>query len=379
MTILFTLVGDSNVRRHVNSVNKRACPQLSSAQIISCGSSSIFDESLSTVRKESTVLILSCITNFLTGSSEDDVVGKRVEPLIDSFLEKINQFRVSSPGCGVFVSPPMYRHSPVWYRDGLPEILTKFSLIMTRDKAPGVHLLPSFSTPEFEKDGIHLTWYSGLEYLLHLFDASESLLTKLDSTFNLKSTATSAPEATRVLEDRVMVLEQDHRRLNKAVEYRAAVDAELHDYHENVGFEDFFIISGKLKSPASGLSGPEWQRQAIEIVQVYMRVLLGSDAPILFIQNISGRGSEPIVRFQVKTEVPSASREIRNKFGKFFARGEDKRPDIFKKDEISIRNRVTHETHVRIAILQVIARRYQIPLATISIVFRFHSILLILS
>ena len=37
-------------------------------------------------------------------------------------------------------------------------------------------------------------------------------------------------EATRVLEDRVMVLEQDHRRLNRVLENKIALDSELADF-----------------------------------------------------------------------------------------------------------------------------------------------------
>ena len=37
-------------------------------------------------------------------------------------------------------------------------------------KLKNVHLLPSFATPAFESDGVHLTPYSGLEFVLHLFE-----------------------------------------------------------------------------------------------------------------------------------------------------------------------------------------------------------------
>jgi len=147
--------------------------------------------------------------------------------------------------------------------------------------------------------------------------------------------------------------------LNKSVEYRAAVDAELHDYHENVGYEDFFIISGTFDRPASGLGGKEWQEQAIRTVQTFVVELIGKEASISYVQNITGRGKDALVRYQVKVDSVQESREIRNRFGRFFAKGEDRRPEMFKSKEVSIRNRVTQETRVRIAILQVIAKRYR--------------------
>ena len=41
-----------------------------------------------------------------------------------------------------------------------------------------------------------------------------------------------------------MVLEQDHRRLNKVVEIKTAIDAELADFHENERMENWFVIEG---------------------------------------------------------------------------------------------------------------------------------------
>jgi len=157
----------------------------------------------------------------------------------------------------------------------------------------------------------------------------------------------------------MVALEQDHRRLNRSVEYRAAVDAELHDFHENSGFEDYFIIAGKLKRPDSGLSGKVWQTEAIKIIQGYVRLVVGRDLSLQFVQNITGRSKDSTVRYQVKVASVAESRELRSKFGHFFAGGEDKRPGKLLDEEVTIRNRVTQDTRVRIAILQVMAKRYR--------------------
>jgi len=83
---LFVVIGDSNIRRNVNKTNKRSCPQLSSSTVMTCNDASIFEEVLSTVRDDANVLLLSCITNFLTAAPEDSFVGKRVEPVLDDFI-----------------------------------------------------------------------------------------------------------------------------------------------------------------------------------------------------------------------------------------------------------------------------------------------------
>ena len=153
----------------------------------------------------------------------------------------------------------MYRTLPVWYRKGLPEILTLFSQIFTQASSEKMHLLPSFATQEYESDGVHLTPYSGLEFILHLFDSASALLLTLGSS---PAKGVLVQESACVLEDRVMVLEQDHRRLNRVVEKMSATKAELADFRTNERYEDSFIISG-LKAIPSELIGKAWQDQAV--------------------------------------------------------------------------------------------------------------------
>ena len=80
------------------------------------------------------------------------------------------------------------------------------------DSAENMHLLPNFAMPEFEHDGIHLTTYSGLEFVLHLFDVVQELL---EGPFvGVKGVASKNRESTHVLADHVVALAQDHCRLN---------------------------------------------------------------------------------------------------------------------------------------------------------------------
>ena len=86
----YVIVGDSNVRRNVNKTNKRSCPQLQSTVVLTCNDFSIFDETLLSVKDDVNVVLFSCITNFLTASPEDSMVGKRVEPIFDAFIESLS-------------------------------------------------------------------------------------------------------------------------------------------------------------------------------------------------------------------------------------------------------------------------------------------------
>ena len=84
--------------------------------------------------------------------------------------------------------------------------------------------------------------------------------------------------------------------------------------------------------------------------------LLGREVKIIFVKNITGKGKDSPARYQVQVESVPISREIRDKFGTFFPGGKDSRPDPFKK--VSVRNRLTHESRVRINIMRVLGQHW---------------------
>ena len=97
MTGILTIVGDSNVRRHMNSKNCRD-PQMSSAQVKTCGNISALAEVLRSVRAETTVCVLACVTNFLTGSEgSSSSAGLRVQPQLQDFREIVLDFCSEQP------------------------------------------------------------------------------------------------------------------------------------------------------------------------------------------------------------------------------------------------------------------------------------------
>ena len=127
----FSIVGDSNIRRHMNPTNCRDRPLMSSCQIIPAGKLSMMSECLRSVRSESNVCILACVTNFLTGSEDaGGSVGFRVEPVLLELASIVSEACLANPERAYLIMPPMYRRSPLWYRDGLPEILLKFSHVL---------------------------------------------------------------------------------------------------------------------------------------------------------------------------------------------------------------------------------------------------------
>ena len=353
---VFTLIGDSNIRNHVNKNTLRANAALKAAQILTCGHRGIFTESISKVREESSVVIVACVTNFLSSASGPTTVSSRVEPVLQEFRASLDEACAASPERFFVVSPPMYRTTPLWYREGLPEIMNLFSQSFRNPAKPAnLLLLPSFATPDYESDGVHLTAYSGLEYILHLFDSSQEALESLELETDQICGATS--ESTRVLEDRVMVLEQDHRRLAKVVDHRIAIDAELADFRENERLEICFEISG-LERIGSEFFGKAWQDRAVRDVQAVIKTLMGSTREIVFIQNATSRiRPDAEVTYSVKMANLSDSSAIRKKFGSFYLGGVDKRPPALK--HVNIKNRVTPNTRTRISVLKLLAARYK--------------------
>ena len=104
----------------------------------------------------------------------------------------------------------MYRTTPLWYLDGLSEVLLKFSSIMDPERPKNLLLLPSFPNPVLEADGVHLLPYSGYEYVLHLFDSACNLMRSL--TQSPEDFVIAHTESIRSLEDRVVVLERVQQR-----------------------------------------------------------------------------------------------------------------------------------------------------------------------
>ena len=349
----FTIVGDSNIKWNMTPTNCRDRPLMSGAQVIQCGHIGMLSTSFGAVRAESTICVVSCITNFLSSSSGSDSAAHRVEPVLLEVLEKLTEFSTLRPDILLFICPPMYRLAPIWYREGLPEILQKFSDVM-KARPDNSFLMPSFPTPQFQSDGVHLSPYSGLEFVLHLFDSVKTILDVKELDPEARSVVSN--EATRVLEDRMMVLEQDHRRLNQKFEFKSAVDAELLDWQENIRNESFFMVQGLKRLPK--LEPREWQERAKRDVLGVISIVLGRDCPVKYIKNSTGKGKDAKTLYKVAMSSPVLSAEIRDTFGSYFLKGSGKvRPESLK--GISIRNCVTTATLARIAILQLYGKRYE--------------------
>ena len=305
------------------------------------------------MRSSSDSCIISCLTNFVTDvpRSSSLNVEARVEPVFEDIKALLLEFKGVHPDVLVLVAPPMYRLKPEWYHDHLPEILLQFSKFMSPLQKEGVHLLPSFSGADVEDDGIHLTPYSGLKFVVHLFDSSLDVIKSLSAP--LPEGVARVGELSRVLEDRVSVLEQDSRHHRQEFRLKVARDSELADFAENARNECYFVISGLPPVP-SELVGRSWQDYAKNLVQEKIRLILGRESRIIVVSGLR-RDANPV--YLVKLESTDDSKQIRDKFGSYFKAGAPPVPPELK--GLSIRIRYTHATRVRIAIMQTLASNYK--------------------
>ena len=347
------MIGDSNVSRNMTSLNRRASPLMEDCQVLSCRKLSTLADCLRSMRASSNTCIVSCLTNFITDLSSrgSSSATSRVEPVLDEVRDILKEFSGAHPDVLMFLAPPMYRQLPEWYRCGLPEIQLQFSKSMAALRSPNFSLLPSCSIQDLESDGVHLTPYSGLKFVVHLFDTSLDLIKARSATLPVAISTVS--ESARVLEDRVVVLEHDQRLLRNELQMKTAIDSELADYEENVRSECYFVIAGLPPVP-SDLVGRDWQNYAKDLVQSKIKIILGRESRIIVVSGLR-RDDKPI--YLVKLESVDDSKRIRDRFGSSFKAGGTPLPPGLS--GLSIRSRQTHVTRVRITIMQILAANYK--------------------
>ena len=95
---IFTLVGDSNVKRHMSPLSCREA-HMATAEVLICGRIEAFREVLRSTRVDTTAIIIACVTNFVTASddSASSSVALRVRPVLDEFHEVMLDFCQEQP------------------------------------------------------------------------------------------------------------------------------------------------------------------------------------------------------------------------------------------------------------------------------------------
>ena len=97
--------------------------------------------------------------------------------------------------------------------------------------------------------------YFRLEFVVELFDSSRDQFESLKSGPAVIQVI--AFESTTLLEDPMVALEQDHKKLSLTVDLNNVVQAEFDEYHANGQTEGSFIISG-VPWISGHICGKEW-------------------------------------------------------------------------------------------------------------------------
>ena len=158
------------------------------------------------------------------------------------------------------------------------------------------------------------------------------------------------------------MLEHDHFRLALQVNQKAAADAEFSEWVINRSEENWLTIAG-LPRLSGSLSRSDWQKAAksqvraclLEVVKVF-KVNVRFD--VIVVTNPIKNANARLKLLNVRLSSVEASKAIRDAFSGFFRGGTNSptRPPGLK--GIDIRNKVTFETRVRVAILKQIGQNY---------------------
>ena len=360
VTNIYTIIGDSNIRRNMTAMNIASRQVMADCQMIDCPVLNSLEGAFASVRDTSNVCVISAVSELLVHCEDRGTVQSSVEHVMTSLAGKLGIFCRARSGLNVMLAPPMYRTIPLWYRHHLPELATVFSEVFSRDRPPNLFLLSSFVNQDILEDGYHLSPVAGLYYLLHLFDESEKLLRLINS--GTDDNVRTISETGRSNRDRIVMLEHDHIRLAHQVNQKSAADAEFSEWVINRSEENWLTIAG-LPRLSGSLSRSDWQKAAksqvraslLEVVK-FFKVNIRFD--VIVVTNPIKNANARLKLLNVRLSSVEASKAIRDAFSGFFRGGTNSptRPPGLK--GIDIRNKVTFETRVRVAILKQIGQNY---------------------
>lgn len=97
MSRLITIVGDGNVRRNMTSLNMGSRESMKSAQIIDYLGDGPIDAALQAVRAESTVCIVSAITDLLLAGGDCGTILASIDPPLTTVRDHLVAFCHAKP------------------------------------------------------------------------------------------------------------------------------------------------------------------------------------------------------------------------------------------------------------------------------------------
>jgi hypothetical protein len=346
MSEVISIIGDSNVNRHLNQA-KAANPAdtyIRQSHLITAFNGQQLQSSLVSQNEHRKFVVIAALTNPITSlvflGGDQLIIDVRL--LLQQLSSWIQQGRNYDDGTNsnIFILPPQFRRQPSWYRQYYTTIMAIFEESI---RSPGLNIwiLPPFSDPEFEADGVHYTPASGMLYVQHLVHSAHSII---ESTVKPDPVAQSHSSQLQGIRHDVSELRFNQIQIN-------AKQEEETDGRLNSEAENQFVITG-LKS----VNSDSWQERQKAFVKTTKEFLVGfcpslSAVVIKFCRVVA---TKPRLILNVECDTTEAGIAVRQEWAKLVKSGEAKK----RFPEITITNSVTHGTRVRCAVLRAYARAY---------------------
>ena len=103
MSRLFSIIGDSNIRRNMTGLNIASRDSMKTAQVISCPPLSELESALASVRSESNVCIYAGLTGHLLASPEGNTIYATIDPVLSQIRDLL--FKICSVRPSLQVRP----------------------------------------------------------------------------------------------------------------------------------------------------------------------------------------------------------------------------------------------------------------------------------
>ena len=259
----------------------------------------------------------------------------------------------------MLLAPPLYRHRPIWYQSGLTQVAARFSsTFAAKNLPPNLHLLPSFNSQDLLQDGVFLNPVSGLHYVLHIFDQAEDALTLSQASSDAQ--LVHVRDDVRHHDDRMAFLEHRHVHLLGRVDHKVAVDSEFDDWVLNKSEEDWLVVRNLKRLPK--MDGRAWQDAAKKQVTELLTMVLAANRlrmefqVMLVVNPLRHITTGPTI-YNVRLDSPYSCKRLRELYSGFFRKERPlPLPPAYK--YVSVRNKITLGTNIRIAILHQLGAIY---------------------
>ena len=98
---LFTIIGDSNVRRNMTGLDIASREAMKKAQIIDYNGVTPFASALNDVKKDTNVCIIAAVTDLLVANGDCGTIASSIDPVLTDICAQLSSFCVAHPNIQV--------------------------------------------------------------------------------------------------------------------------------------------------------------------------------------------------------------------------------------------------------------------------------------